>query len=260
MNVKHLNEIFSLYTNGKFKYADIDAKSVYDNCVNKDFGSHTFEEAKAFKDYVGIDENTTEEELRAIRNTLVRYWADNMDKTDEGFKMGDQMQFFTTVIDMALDNLPKDKRIQEDYNQEDFKVYNMLDGYMSELGQPEDILPEGSSIDEIITWIFEHNKEAYKKSFWVNTFHFSDEDLEKYGILQDLDESLNEKKIEFKDRVDMIESDMKDAINKIEFVVNKFKSYANKYEDVKQGNLCEEIQRVLQDTENYCSRIAKRIK
>ena len=105
MNVKQLNELFDLYQDGKFKYADIDAKSVYDNCINKDFGSHTFEEADKFKKFVGITPETTEEELRAIRNTLVRYWADNMDRTEEGFKMGDQMQFYTTVIDMAIDSL-----------------------------------------------------------------------------------------------------------------------------------------------------------
>lgn len=74
------------------------------------------------------------------------------------------------------------------------------------------------------------------------------------------DESLNEKVIEFKDRVDAIESDMKDTINKIEFMVNKFKSYADKYTEEKQQNLTNEIQRVLQDCEDYCNRIAKRIK
>lgn len=255
MNVKHLNEIFSLYTNGKFKYADIDAKSVYDNCVNKDLGSHTFEEAKAFKDYVGIDENTTEEELRAIRNTLVRYWADNMDKTDEGFKMGDQMQFFTSVIDMAIDNLPKDESINEGKKREvlsDEEYAKFLLAYMSNDPTYEEVL---NMLPMINDDLFLEEIKTIKRSKLKAIYNKAVE-LKKQGI----DESLNEKKIEFKDRVDMIESDMKDAINKIEFVVNKFKSYANKYEDVKQGNLCEEIQRVLQDTENYCSRIAKRIK
>ena len=122
MNTRQLNELLNLYQDGKYKYADIDAKSVYDNCINKDFGSHTFEEADKFKEFVGITPETTEEELRAIRNTLVRYWADNMDKTDAGFKMGDQMQFFTTVIDMAIDALPKEKRIQEKFDPSETKV------------------------------------------------------------------------------------------------------------------------------------------
>ena len=34
MNARQLNELFDLYQDGKFKYADIDAKSVYDNCIN----------------------------------------------------------------------------------------------------------------------------------------------------------------------------------------------------------------------------------
>lgn len=128
MNIRQLNEVLNLYQDGKYKYADIDAKSVYDNCINKDFGSHTFEEADKFKEFVGITKDTKEEELRGIRNTLVRYWADECKKyngddwgrsrskeeSDRNWKMGDQMQFFTTVIDMAIDNLPEEKRIHED--------------------------------------------------------------------------------------------------------------------------------------------------
>ena len=128
MNIRQLNEIFNLYQDGKYKYADIDAKSVYDNCINKDFGSHTFEEADKFKEFVGITKDTNEEELRGIRNTLVRYWAEECERysgddwgrsrskeeSDRNWKMGDQMQFFTTVIDMAIDNLPEEKRMHED--------------------------------------------------------------------------------------------------------------------------------------------------
>ena len=128
MNIRQLNEIFNLYQDGKYKYADIDAKSVYDNCINKDFGSHTFEEADKFKEFVGITKDTNEEELRGIRNTLVRYWADECKKysgddwgrsrskeeSDRNWKMGDQMQFFTTVIDMTINALPEEKRMHED--------------------------------------------------------------------------------------------------------------------------------------------------
>ena len=128
MNIRQLNEVFNLYQDGKYKYADIDAKSVYDNCINKDFGSHTFEEADKFKEFVGITKDTNEEELRGIRNTLVRYWADECKKyngddwgrsrskeeSDRNWKMGDQMQFFTTVIDMAINALPEEKRMHED--------------------------------------------------------------------------------------------------------------------------------------------------
>lgn len=136
MNTRQLNELLNLYQDGKYKYADIDAKSAYDNCINKDFGSHTFEEADKFKEFVGITPETTEEELRAIRNTLVRYWADEREKyngedwgrsrsqeeSDRTWKMGDQMQFFTTVIDMAIDALPKEKRIQEKFDPSETKV------------------------------------------------------------------------------------------------------------------------------------------
>lgn len=127
MNIKQLNEAINLYMVNGLNYADIDAKSVYDNCVNRDFGSHTFGEAAKFKEFVGITPETTEAELRGIRNTLVRYWADcvkeykgddwgrsrSKEESDKEFKMGDQMQFFTTVIDMAIDNLPEEKRIHE---------------------------------------------------------------------------------------------------------------------------------------------------
>lgn len=131
MNIKQLNEAINLYMVNGLNYADIDAKSVYDNCINKDFGSHTFEEAAKFKEFVGITPETTEAELRGIRNTLVRYWADyvkeykgddwgssrSKEESDREFKMGDQMQFFTTVIDMAIDALPEEKRIHESLNE-----------------------------------------------------------------------------------------------------------------------------------------------
>jgi len=134
MNFRQLNETINLYMVNGLNYADIDAKSVYDNCVNKDFGSHTFEEADKFKEFVGITPETTEAELRGIRNTLVRYWADyvkeykgddwgrsrSKEESDREFKMGDQMQFFTTVIDMAIDNLPEEKRMHEDVSTETF--------------------------------------------------------------------------------------------------------------------------------------------
>lgn len=114
MKANLLLEAINLYQDGKYKYANIDAKDIYANCVNKDMGSHTFEEAKQFKDYVGINENTTPEELHAIRNTLVKYWSDHL--RDEGvdtFKMGDQMQFYTCVIDMMLDNLENNEQQEE---------------------------------------------------------------------------------------------------------------------------------------------------
>ena len=164
MDIKLINEALKIKLENGYKYADIDAKSIYDNCVNKDLGSHTFAEADLFKKFVGIDENTTEEELRAIRNTLVRYWADNMDKTDAGFKMGDQMQFFTTVIDMAIDNLPQEKRIQEKFDPKETKV------------------PTEEDLDDIYDCL----QTLLKIEYFVTT----DEDLKKitaaYEVIQDL--------------------------------------------------------------------------
>lgn len=164
MDIKQLNEVLNIYSDGRFKYADIDAKAVYDNCINADFGSHTFEEADKFKEFVGIDENTTEEELRAIRNTLVKYWADNMDKTEEGFKMGDQMQFYTTVIDMAIDNLPEDKRIQESLTENNLRT-DLIENLEN------DIVDLTSTIDSLMVklkeyaanWDFEKQTNYYER-------------------------------------------------------------------------------------------------
>lgn len=125
--VKRINEVLALYKDGKFDFADFDVEGLYD-LPKKEFHVISPEEVKAVRDYLNIDEIETEDELRAVRNTIVKYCADksstmrkeseelskkwheeNPDGTFEEFMkqnpydiMWDKMSAYTHVIDMEL--------------------------------------------------------------------------------------------------------------------------------------------------------------
>ena len=126
MNIKQLNEVLSLYTEGKFKFANFDVAGLYRDIVPEEFHYITEDEVEEIKDYLNLDEIETEEELRAMRNTIVKYCSDNTDRSNDeelyqqwkeenpygSFKdfmkqnprdiMWDQMSAFTSVIDNEL--------------------------------------------------------------------------------------------------------------------------------------------------------------
>jgi len=69
-----------------------------------------------------------------------------------------------------------------------FILYDKMTEYMYNLAVCEnDILKDNFTIFDLITWIFEHNKEAYKAEFWKNTFNMTDAELKKYRIFEDLE-------------------------------------------------------------------------
>ncbi len=47
---------------------------------------------------------------------------------------------------------------------------------------------ETNFLQKMITWIFEHSKEAYHKEFWIKNFNLTNEDLVKYEISDDLED------------------------------------------------------------------------
>ena len=259
MNIKQLNEVFSIYSDGRFKYADIDAKAVYDNCINKDFG-------------VNITPETDEEQLRALRNTLVKYWADYVkeykgddwgrsrtkEESDKEWKMGDQMQFFTTVIDMAIDNLPEDKRIS---------VKESIDNPYT--------VQELNSDAKYTIEVLNKNLELLSKE---------DEDFDKItgnmlGAAEDLVaclqdfradmkelkdakfESKNEEyEITNQDRIDAIREDERDLKNAINGVCNRFEAYSKNWDEEKQKMVQDRIMEIMETAETNLRNMIKRMK
>lgn len=280
MNIKQLNEVFSIYSDGRFKYADIDAKAVYDNCINKDFGSHTFEEADEFKKFVNITPETDEEQLRALRNTLVKYWADyvkeykgddwgrsrSKEESDKEFKMGDQMQFFTTVIDMTIDNLPENKRIQESLN-EDINSRADRSASAQQLIELIDDLIDKETKD-LDTLIKDMSKRQSNNA--VGLLKNAQEELSWYVDAQkaidryerdDIFESKNEEyKITNKDRVDAVKDDAEDLQKAIESICNKFEFYSKNWDEEKQQMVQDRIMEIMETAETNLRNMIKRMK
>lgn len=75
MNIKKLNEQIEKLLEVDYKFADFDADTLY-KFVPESRGSITFEEVDKIKELIGITGNETPEQLRAIRNTIVKYRAD----------------------------------------------------------------------------------------------------------------------------------------------------------------------------------------
>lgn len=278
MNIKQLNEVFSIYSDGRFKYADIDAKAVYDNCINKDFGSHTFEEADEFKKFVNITPETDEEQLRALRNTLVKYWADyvkeykgddwgrsrSKEESDKEFKMGDQMQFFTTVIDMAIDNLPEDKRIQEslkeDLSDEELDEPNQYCVYIRDEDDRVKSFCQCSSLREAIEQYMElldYIDEEKGEFVCISEGH----DADNRVVRCSLDESKNEEyEITNQDRIDAIREDERDLKNAINGVCNRFEAYSKNWDEEKQQMVQDRIMEIMETAETNLRNMIKRMK
>ena len=45
---------------------------------------------------------------------------------------------------------------------------------------------------KLISWVFSHSKEAYTKTFWVEHFNLTNDDLVKFEIMNDLSENQKE--------------------------------------------------------------------
>ena len=125
MNIKQLNEVLTTFIDNR-PYADFDVAGLYETIIPEDFGSISFDEIDKVKDYLKLDEVETEDALRGIRNTIVKYCYEHTNKVDRekeiaeyqaknpngSFKdfrkqskyerMWDQMSAFTHVIDMEL--------------------------------------------------------------------------------------------------------------------------------------------------------------
>lgn len=128
MNFKQLNEVYELYTKDNLKYAKIDAEKLFKEIVPQEFHFISEEEVKKVREFLKIEEVESEEELRAIRNSIVAYGTKNIEvlrkQSDELSKkwheenptgtyaefmkqnpydiIWDQISAFTQVIDMEL--------------------------------------------------------------------------------------------------------------------------------------------------------------
>lgn len=123
MDIKKLIEELDIINKNGYKYAQFDVEELYNSIVPKEHGFIYEDEIKQVEEFLGLTGEESFEELTAIRNTIVRYWADYADKfyeipkkerteeeIDEFDKMQDQMSAFTAVIDSLKWNL---KPVQE---------------------------------------------------------------------------------------------------------------------------------------------------
>lgn len=124
--------------------------------------------------------------LQEIEDRIPLQWGISVDLADYGFT-ADEINAIKKIVreERVAESYKNDKL---NYKAEDFIVYYKLSEYMTELGFETDWLPEDCTIEKLITWIFEHNDRAYEKSFWVDTFDLTDEQLIKYGIMKDLND------------------------------------------------------------------------
>lgn len=128
MNLKQITEVLAMHVEDGYDFADIDIKGLYDTVIPKRLHYIEPEEIQEIRDYLDLDNVETEQELRAIRNTIVQYCYDeskplrakndelaakwkkeNPNGTFDDFMaqnpydiMWDQMSAFTHVIDMEL--------------------------------------------------------------------------------------------------------------------------------------------------------------
>lgn len=123
MDIKKLNEELKTINKDGYNFAEFDVEGLYNTIVPKEHGFISGDEIKQVEEFLGLTGEESLEELTAIRNTIVKYWSDYIDKfyeiprkdhteeeLDEFDKMQDQMSAFTSVID----NLKWDKKsVQE---------------------------------------------------------------------------------------------------------------------------------------------------
>lgn len=128
MKIKSLLEAYNIIQDGKFKFADVDVEGLCNSVVPKELHYISKNEIQQVRDFLKLDEVETEEELRAIRNSIVRYITDKAlelrpeqeelskkwheENPDGDFSdfmkqnpydiLWDQMSAFTHVIDMEL--------------------------------------------------------------------------------------------------------------------------------------------------------------
>lgn len=110
----------------------------------------------------------------------------------------------------------KKKKIDDSLNEDqtDAGIYLNLKHYMYANAPESEWLPEDCTIDELISWIFKHEKDAKNQSFWVDNFRLLDKDMDEYGISKKL-KNKDDKKDEKNEAVDELPLELKDKINNI---------------------------------------------
>ena len=126
MNIQRLNEEIRKLTEEAL-FTDLNMEGLYNTIVPQTKGSITFEEMQEIKDHLAIDENTSPELLRAIRNQIVKYWTENSSELRDAAKSNndwsdydkitDQMSAFTSTIDYLLHS--KNESLKEDIDMND---------------------------------------------------------------------------------------------------------------------------------------------
>ena len=80
MDIKKLIEELDIINKNGYKYAQFDVEELYNSIVPKEHGFIYEDEIKQVEEFLGLTGEESFEELTAIRNTIVRYWADYADK------------------------------------------------------------------------------------------------------------------------------------------------------------------------------------
>lgn len=119
MDIKGLNQEFEkikenieLFYKSSLPYADIDVEGLYNTIKPSQQGFISDKEIENVKDFLGLTGNETKEELIGIRNSIVKYYAQQSElfyekprkehtqkEIENHFIMQDQMSAFTSVID-----------------------------------------------------------------------------------------------------------------------------------------------------------------
>lgn len=122
MNIKDLNKTFTrinenieLFYKLKFPYANIDVENLFNTIKPEEKGFISDKEIEDIKHFLNIDGTETKEELTGLRNSIVKYYAQESEEfhkkprtehTEEEienyFQMQDQMSAFVAVIDSLM--------------------------------------------------------------------------------------------------------------------------------------------------------------
>lgn len=131
--------------------------------------------------------------LGAFYNLIDEMFNDNVRLSE----IDDYLKYEMEDICNSLGIKPswEDEEVFEESSSSEQNIENKLWTYIMELADPADIPNSNESIDKLITWIFEHNKRAYKRNFWKNIIGLTDKDIDKYNISLDLEESLSITKV-----------------------------------------------------------------
>ena len=132
-------------------FAKIDVKGLFKSVVPKEQGYISREEANEVIKFLELPKNLSEYELRAVRNSIVKFYADQSDRLrdtnrEEFWKIQDQMSAFVAVIDDLIFDVKDLNDMEGEPTFED--VFKNAHDKEFEFNQALDILRFGSSKED----------------------------------------------------------------------------------------------------------------